>query len=1664
MPLSAEEMTTRLFDVVDMISKSNDRKNQNRVEKAIIVDASDHSHGRYAVNNGSAKYIATCSNTELIKGLQVLVFIEDGDFSKEKVIIDRCISTETDATLLESPLSRCQLSNEDLVKTQENITLYLNKSDKTTADDNPDKSEKINIALNEVTNGDVSVQGNQYIGISADFKAPLTNLGIIKGDYGIMVEIEYKNEKEGNVYTKLYPLSAKDEMIGDVYNFVSFFPQAALYELDLNNTILSMRAWAYQDGTFGSANSDITDEEIQNGTIEIKNISIKFGKDKSALSEVDDVKLICNNGLFYDPMESESENQKTINLKWQFTDKENSKYFDISDMSSFKEAIGLDAYKIYWYRASTKTIEDQLNDFDKQYAYYTDLDNYIAEYLEFYDKYIDKIADPSINDEDSAIYAKQLNEYYMNLVEPLGEGAFTIRTFPNGLPYSILTNAGLETAKNIQNEKDRWTEEKRNNLEYALLLGGQNWEYIESATDKFTLAGFVPKTAPQQDAVKAVIEYGLTDKEGKIKVDSPRYKVKITEPLYFKNVSYAYLAEKEKNFTIIPNDGSGGSYYIYSTDDSLLVDRGEAAKTRSMTISFMDNKRDLVDIKDIIIWKLPKNNSMLNFDGTIGGTEKEPNKFGKILTLDELNKVLLDNKARKGEKTVDSSYFLGPNESFNDFYFVQRNYIFEGNVMKNENIGIDGATVEYDETAEKIRKEINKLKAQEAEEYKTNQDLRKVVGADASRSDSITTVIEKKITPAVSTNSDSGPNTNTPQVTSGGEWNKQNGSWYYVKNKANITGWHYIKWSKGTNWFYFDSTGKMLTGWQNLEKSEKKNWFYFDENGAMQTGWKKVAWKGAYHWHYFDDNGAMQKGWHELKWSKGTNWFYFSGNGYMLTGWQQLNRSGKTDWFYFNADGAMQTGWQYIEYKKVKDWYHFDEITGTMDADKAIDGAKLTFSKNGDLIKIESPSRVKQLEESNVKLKDLNDKIVSKEMELSEYMYTVAFTKYMNLLKTQKYYIRPFYNSNISNNIVKCYIIKKDNQISEATLKFVFGQQSLIASDYNFVVRFGSLVDRNFKVIDDTKQDVALTLIETKDDENKYQEIIFSVYGPDNNEINLTDKKKNDIIKLWKDGSEQGYYAGYNKKDNLEFVVHQNKNYYDRVAIRPVWKDKNNNKLSITDFSNIVLQAKYSTDTGDLIQLFPLHFRKVYKVTKDKKTTTYKQHYLVGSEFIVYNLGGANPKYCETFKLVNYDNNREINGKFKFNDINFDDYVSFENDKQIKPKTIYDPNKKSSGVVFEREKELVYTFPLVALKNRYQVALIDNRTTTAPSTLTNNTAVVESVMTSGTINANNAFTGVVMGSVANNNNTTSSGLFGYQQGVPSYGFNSDGTAFLGRESDIDTRGNIVQNNGGRIQWNDNGGIIKSGDPSTGLYVDLADGSVISRGDFNLIGRVSQKARKDAGDSGVGSTINFSGNDSTVEMGLWYYPKDSVTAPFMTITDGQNSFVFDKDNFYLQNNKELIGNNKEHSYYSNIIDLKNGEINFSNKFKVDNDGQTSCYNLKAIWYGELGPFTINNSMVTIDLNREQGQKVFRISKDGMFIGDEREKIFLLNADGLYANIIAGKLNGELELQDLNLDAISPKNLKELITIVNSLTIENKNMQQEINELQSIISELKEKINN
>ena len=141
---------------------------------------------------------------------------------------------------------------------------------------------------------------------------------------------------------------------------------------------------------------------------------------------------------------------------------------------------------------------------------------------------------------------------------------------------------------------------------------------------------------------------------------------------------------------------------------------------------------------------------------------------------------------------------------------------------------------------------------------------------------------------------------NSNEVNSQGNWVKENGYWYYVKNGIKLKGWIDLN---GT-WYYLDNTGKMLTGWQLIENK----WYYLESSGAMAKGWKQVGST----WYYLKPSGAMAKGWKQV----GSKWYYLEPSGAMATGWKDLN--GK--WYYLKPSGAMATGWEQVGSK----WYYMN--------------------------------------------------------------------------------------------------------------------------------------------------------------------------------------------------------------------------------------------------------------------------------------------------------------------------------------------------------------------------------------------------------------------------------------------------------------------------------------------------------------------------------------------------------------------------------------------------------------------------------------------------------------------------------------------------------------------------------------------------------------------
>lgn len=126
-----------------------------------------------------------------------------------------------------------------------------------------------------------------------------------------------------------------------------------------------------------------------------------------------------------------------------------------------------------------------------------------------------------------------------------------------------------------------------------------------------------------------------------------------------------------------------------------------------------------------------------------------------------------------------------------------------------------------------------------------------------------------------------------PNLTSSGQWIKDNTGWWYKYSNGNYP---YSKWEKiDDKWYYFNEKGYMVTGW--IELSNK--WYYLKESGEMATGWIKLLDK----WYYLKESGEMATGWIELS----NKWYYLKESGEMATGWIKPDHRN----FYLKEDGVM---------------------------------------------------------------------------------------------------------------------------------------------------------------------------------------------------------------------------------------------------------------------------------------------------------------------------------------------------------------------------------------------------------------------------------------------------------------------------------------------------------------------------------------------------------------------------------------------------------------------------------------------------------------------------------------------------------------------------------------------------------------------------------------
>lgn len=219
-----------------------------------------------------------------------------------------------------------------------------------------------------------------------------------------------------------------------------------------------------------------------------------------------------------------------------------------------------------------------------------------------------------------------------------------------------------------------------------------------------------------------------------------------------------------------------------------------------------------------------------------------------------------------------------------------------------------------------------------------------------------------------------------------------------------------------------------------------------------------------------------------------------------------------------------------------------------------------------------------------------------------------------------------------------------------------------------------------------------------------------------------------------------------------------------------------------------------------------------------------KGDYIAGATTITYNSNGSNPEYYKG-PYVLYDKNHQEQTGVEWvmewydgsqkpitaqNNKFYGKYMPvLTNNNTIVPSPMYVTGCECYPVVVAIQNgDEVWRQPIVITQNRYPSQYL-NQWDGSLEIDENNGTIMSNLVGAGKKEADNSFSGVLMGEVAmkakidpekdpvQNHNHSGLGLYGFHYGAQSFGFNVDGTAFIGKSG------------GGRISFDGNQGFIYS---------------------------------------------------------------------------------------------------------------------------------------------------------------------------------------------------------------------------------------------------------------
>ena len=396
------------------------------------------------------------------------------------------------------------------------------------------------------------------------------------------------------------------------------------------------------------------------------------------------------------------------------------------------------------------------------------------------------------------------------------------------------------------------------------------------------------------------------------------------------------------------------------------------------------------------------------------------------------------------------------------------------------------------------------------------------------------------------------------------------------------------------------------------------------------------------------------------------------------------------------------------------------------------------------------------------------------------------------------YRIKEDYSQAYNNNTIICEITKY-NRIYKAEIEFLFGESGTNGTGYTLSIR----LDKEY----DSTGNVSLTPVSCiTADTNKKVKLVATLFDQFGNDIS----DQQTVSWNFKNGINKGLVldSNYIKYDGTEEVISEC--YGIVMATSTVkWKEK-----------IINLQA-----------YLPIGIKP-----KDSDIFTYN-----GTTKIIYDAQGTQSTYQQIHNLYDKEDKDIPVNKWQVSvldqeaDEDWSEYIPYfvkeitqnsiettesstettEDSKKttniLAAKNMYFTELSTKQIVIQAlddKDNVLYQQSILYDQNRFGSALFNEWDGSLIVDEAGN-KILSALIGAGKKDNNNTFTGVVMGKT-----TTNSGLIGYSKGVQTFGFDTNGTAFIGASGK------------GRIEFNGTTGTIQSGNykqTKEGIKIDLDDG-------------------------------------------------------------------------------------------------------------------------------------------------------------------------------------------------------------------------------------------------